>query len=80
MSPLTMRYRPFSGRFFNKKFISYAMALDIHSTSTDGWQVHETQALVDVLNSVDEVVVDSEDNPIAWPLAMAGQRLPRRMG
>ncbi len=39
-----------------------------------GGQVHETQALVDVLHSVDEVVVDSEDNPIAWPLAMAGDK------
>ncbi len=33
-----------------------------------GGQVHETQALVDVLNNVDEVVVDSDCNPIAWPL------------
>lgn len=37
-------------------------------------QTHESAALVDLLNAVDQDLVDAEGEPIAWPAAMAGDK------
>lgn len=37
-------------------------------------QAHENTALIDLLNQTDAEVTDTEGNPIAWPVAIAGDK------
>ena len=39
-----------------------------------GGQVHETQALDELLNGADEAVVGLDEHKVAWPLALAGDK------
>ncbi|XZE44555.1 transposase [Pirellulaceae bacterium SH467] len=39
-----------------------------------GGQAHETTALLDVLDKADKDLHDSEGNPVAWPLNLAGDK------
>lgn len=47
------------------------LPLQFHLT---GGQVHETQALDELLNRTDEAVVDLDNHKVAWPLALAGDK------
>jgi transposase len=48
----------------------------LHFHLTPG-QDHESTALIDLLNGADQAVVDSEGKPIAWPVALAGDKAYR---
>ncbi|HVT27040.1 MAG TPA: IS5 family transposase [Lacipirellulaceae bacterium] len=48
----------------------------LHFHLTPG-EAHESTAVVTVLDGADEVVVDFDGHPIAWPLAMAGDKAYR---
>lgn len=37
-------------------------------------QAHENSSLIDLLQSVDDVLCDGDGQPIAWPLALAGDK------
>jgi len=37
-------------------------------------QAHENSSLVDLLQSVDDVLCDGEGGPVAWPIALAGDK------
>lgn len=37
-------------------------------------QTHENSSLIDLLQSVDEVLCDGEGQPVAWPIALAGDK------
>lgn len=37
-------------------------------------QAHENTSLIDLLNQTDAEVTDTEGNPIAWPVAIAGDK------
>jgi transposase len=37
-------------------------------------QAHETTAFEDLLQTADDEIRDSDDNPVAWPLALAGDK------
>lgn len=39
-----------------------------------GGQAHENSSLVGLLQSVDDALCDAEGEPIAWPLALAGDK------
>src|SRR5262249_34305117 len=45
----------------------------LHFHLTAG-QAHDNTALVPLLDGADESVVDGEDAPVAWPLALAGDK------
>ena len=45
----------------------------LHFYLTAG-QAHESTALVPLLQGVDAAIVDDEGEPIAWPLALAGDK------
>lgn len=48
----------------------------LHFHLTPG-QAHESTALVSVLDGADVVLLDGEDEPIAWPVALAGDKAYR---
>lgn len=50
-----------------------ANGLPLHFEITPG-QAHENTSLVDLLNGVDSEVTDSRGKPIAWPVAIAGDK------
>lgn len=45
----------------------------LHFHLTPG-QAHESTALVSVLNGADDALLDGEGEPIAWPVALAGDK------
>lgn len=50
-----------------------ANGLPLHFEITAG-QVHENTSLVDLLNCTDAELTDSNGEPIAWPMAIAGDK------
>ncbi len=50
-----------------------ANGLPLNFEITPG-QVHENASLVDLLNSTDAEVTDSQGNPVAWPVSLAGDK------
>lgn len=50
-----------------------ANGLPLYFEITPG-QVHENTSLIDLLNSTDAEVTDSQGNPVAWPVSLAGDK------
>lgn len=50
-----------------------ASGLPLNFEITPG-QVHENTSLIDLLNGTDAEVTDSSGDPVAWPVALAGDK------
>lgn len=50
-----------------------ATGCPIHFEVTAG-QAHENTSLIDLLNNIDNGMIDSSGEPVAWPVAIAGDK------